>query len=311
MPNYDSKSFKATWWAFNSHVHTVISSFSEVKQVQVEKVEIDTPDEDFLELDVIDLKNTKPVVALFHGLEGSSQRFYIRNLMHDLKEAGYSSVALNFRGCGSRLNNQRRFYHSGETSDYRLLFDWVSKTFPLTPIFAVGFSLGGNALIKSLGEQGSHHLVQKAVAVSPPYDLKAGSLNLEHGFNKVYAYRFLRTLSKKLEEKRIHYPSLPKFSGNTIYEFDDQVTAPVHGFDSADHYYETCSSKEFLGNVSKPLFLIHSKEDTLCPLKFAPFRVIEENPSIETIFTNKGGHVGFISSQKNWLNETILSYLLS
>lgn len=303
--------FNPKWWAFNGHVHTVVSSFSNVKLVTVDRIEIDTPDDDFLELDVIKLNNKNPVVTLFHGLEGSSERFYIRNLMLDLKSAGFSSVALNFRGCGSRINKQPRFYHSGETSDYNLLFDWVSAHFPNQAIFAIGFSLGGNALIKSLGELEKHHPVTKAVAVSPPYNLKAGSLNLEKGFNQLYTYRFLKTLNEKLEAKRIKYPEFPSFNGNTLYQFDDQITAPVHGFKNADHYYESCSSKQFLKDVQKPLLIIHSKEDTLCPLEFAPFSDIEKNPSIETIFTAKGGHVGFISSPENWLNQTIIHWLQS
>lgn len=308
---FPSTPFNSAWWAFNGHVHTVVSSFSEVNSVSVERIEITTPDDDFLEIDLADSGNNKPIVALFHGLEGSSERFYIRNLMSDLKQAGFSAAALNFRGCGSRLNKQPRFYHSGETSDYATFFNWIRTQFPHKSIYAVGFSLGGNALIKSLGEDGVNHLVERAVAVSPPYNLKAGSLNLEHGFNKVYAFRFLRTLAQKLEKKRAFFPDLPYFNGKTIYEFDDQITAPVHGFDSADHYYRTCSSRKFLKYVKTPLLLIHSKEDTLCPLEYAPFQIIKENPSISSVFTEKGGHVGFISSPRNWLNQTILSWLQS
>lgn len=303
--------FNSVFWAFNGHVHTVISSFGEVKRVEVESLEIETPDDDFLEIDIINLKNENPVVALFHGLEGSSQRFYIRNLMYDLKEAGYSSVALNFRGCGTKMNKQKRMYHSGETSDYIVLFDWISQHFLKNPLFAVGFSLGGNALIKSLGELRASHPVQKAVAVSPPYDLKKGSINMEKGFNKIYGYRFLRTLVEKVNQKQLLYPETPSFTGNTIYEFDDQITAKVHGFKNADHYYEKCSSKHFFEHVRKPLLVIHSKEDTLCPLKFAPFKIIENNSAIKTIFTNRGGHVGFISSPRNWLNKTIIEWLES
>jgi hypothetical protein len=302
--------FKSRWWAWNTHVHTIVpSQFGEVKPVECERVEIITPDDDFLELDVVDTDNKKPVVALFHGLEGSSERFYIRNLMHELEQAEISSVALNFRGCGSRLNDQPRFYHSGETSDYKTLFTWMAERFPGRAIYAVGFSLGGNALIKSLGELKEDHPVKKAVAVSPPYDLKRGSWNLQKGFNKVYEYRFLRTLAKKLELKRIRFPELPKFSGNSIYDFDDQVTAKIHGFGTADNYYDTCSSRLFLKEVRKPLLIIHSKKDTLTPLEYAPFEDIETNPNITSIFTNEGGHVGFLSSPENWLNNSIIHWL--
>lgn len=300
----------SAWWAFNGHIHTVVSSqFAQIKSVDCKRIEIETPDDDFLEIDVAKVSNEKAVVALFHGLEGSSERFYIRNLTFSLNAAGFSCVALNFRGCGSRINRQKRFYHSGETSDYETLFKWVSNEFPNSEINSVGFSLGGNAMIKYLGENGANHPVQKAVAVSPPYDLKLGSYNLQKGFNRIYEYRFIRTLRIKLAQKRLMYPDLPEFKGSTIFDFDDQVTAPVHGFKNAVHYYDTCSSKNFLESVSIPLMLIHSKKDTLTPLSFAPFDIIEKNPLIESIFTENGGHVGFLSSPPNWLNQTIVTWL--
>ncbi len=302
--------YKSAWWAINSHVHTVVSSqFMPVKTVNCERVEIPTPDDDFLELDVIKTHSGKPVVALFHGLEGNSERFYIRNLMFELHAAGFSCVAMNFRGCGSRINRQKRFYHSGETSDYKTLFNWIDTKFPDSSIYAAGFSLGGNALIKSLGELGSDHPVSKAVAISPPYDLELGSYNLQKGFNRIYEYRFMRTLKTKLAQKKALYPELPTFHGTTVFDFDDVVTAPVHGFNDAIDYYSSCSSKNFLGEVRTPLLIIHSKADTLTPLKFAPFKVIEENKNIESIFTKSGGHVGFISNARNWLEKTIVSWL--
>ena len=302
--------YKSVWWAFNSHVHTIISSqFFSIKTVQCKRIEIGTPDDDFLELDVVKSGLNNPVVALFHGLEGNTERFYIRNLMLDLYEAGFSSVAMNFRSCGTKLNRQKRFYHSGETSDYKTLFEWIKQTFSGSKIHAAGFSLGGNALIKSLGEFGAKHPVHRAVAISPPYDLKLGSYNLRKGFNRVYEYKFLQTLKIKLKQKRTLYPDLPAFDGSTIFDFDDKITAPVHGFRDAVDYYDTCSSKNFLGEVKTPLLLIHSEADTLTPLRFAPLKVIEQNPSIQTIFTKSGGHVAFITRPRNWLNQTIISWL--
>ena len=165
-----------------------------------ERVEIDTPDGDFLEIDVRNTKNTTPVVALFHGLEGNTSRFYIRNLMYELKCSGFSVVAMNFRSCGSKMNIQKRLYHSGETTDYETLFKWIAHAFKGNPIYAVGFSLGANALIKSLAELGSFHPVAKAVAVSPPYDLKLGSLNLKWDLID-YELKFLRSLTLKLNQK--------------------------------------------------------------------------------------------------------------
>lgn len=304
-----NRPFKPKWWAINVHVHTVVSSFNEVLPIEFERIEIPTPDDDFLEIDLVLLEDDSPIVALFHGLEGSSDRHYIRNLMTVLKQSGFSSVALNFRGCGSKPNLQKRMYHSGETSDYDTLFKWIHSCYPEKPIYAVGFSLGGNALVKSLGEEGDEHLVNRAVVVSPPYDLGEGSLNMNRGFNKVYQKRFINTLVEKADQKRERFPDVPQFTGSTVYEFDDQVTAPVHGFKDADDYYTQCSSAQFYKSVQRPLLVIHSKEDSLCPLDYAPFEDIESNPNIETLFTEKGGHVGFLSSPPGWLNRTILDWL--
>ena len=301
--------FKPVWWARNVHVHTIVASqFSNVEKPQNERVEIDTPDDDFLEADICIQNTNKPIVALFHGLEGSTDRYYISNLMTELKKAGYSSAALNFRGCGSRMNKQPRFYHSGETEDYRTFFKWISENYPEKEIYAVGFSLGGNALVKYLGEEGNESMVTRAAAVSPPYDLKKGSRRMSQGFNRLYEINFMKTLVEKLEQKR-QKMSMPDFSGSTIYEFDDQVTAELYGFDGADDYYQQCSSKHFYGDVKTELLVIHSKEDTLCPIEFAPIQVMRENPFIQTCFTEEGGHVGFLSEPEGWLFRVLLQWL--
>lgn len=302
--------FESVWWAWNTHVHTIVASqFSKVVKPDHKQIEISTPDKDFLEIDVNIQENNKPIVALFHGLEGSTERYYIGNLMTELKKAGFSSAALNFRGCGTKMNRKPRFYHSGETEDYRTFFKWISKTCPDKEIYAVGFSLGGNALVKYLGEEGHESRVVRAVAVSPPYDLKAGSLKLQEGFNRIYEINFLKTLVEKLEQKRRKIPEMPEFTGKTIYEFDDQVTAKLHGFEGADDYYHQCSSKHFYKDVKTDLLVVHSKEDTLCPIELAPFKTIEQNRFIQTCFTEQGGHVGFLSSNPGWLFRIILRWL--
>ncbi|MDR9416861.1 MAG: alpha/beta fold hydrolase [Gracilimonas sp.] len=301
--------FKPIWWAWNTHIHTIVASqFSKIWKPHYERIEISTPDEDFLEVDVCEADSEKPVVALFHGLEGSTDRHYIANLMSKLKQAGFTSVALNFRGCGSRLNDQPRFYHSGYTNDFRTFFKWISKRFPGKERYAVGYSLGGNALVKYLGEEADKSLVSRAVAVSPPYDLKEGAIRMHQGINRVYEYRFLKTLVEKLEQKREKFPQMPAFRGNSIYEFDDQVTAELHGFDGADDYYHQCSSKHFYKDVEVPLLVIHSKADTLCPIEFAPFDDFDSKSNIQTCFTEKGGHVGFLSSPPGWLYRVILQW---
>ncbi|MFN1834888.1 YheT family hydrolase [Balneola sp. MJW-20] len=302
--------FKTKWWALNGHIHTVVASqFSTIKDVDCSRVTISTPDSDFLEADLNILNNDQPIVALFHGLEGSSRRYYIRNLMWELEKMGVSSAAMNFRGCGDELNNQPRFYHSGATDDYRVFFEYLSREFPGRPIYAIGFSLGANALIKYLGEEEGQSVVMKAAAVSPPYDLREGSLQLQEGINHLYEVYFLRSLVDKLRRKKQQYPDLPDFKGSTLYDFDDTVTAPLHGFKDADHYYETCSSKHFYGSIKTPTLIIHSKDDSLCPIAYAPETKILENPFTEHLVTETGGHMGFLSSPDGWLNRTLLYWL--
>ncbi len=305
----NSKPFRSAWWAWNAHVHTIVASqFTTVDKPEHERIEISTPDDDFLEIDLCKVKSKKPVVALFHGLEGSTDRYYIGNLMRELKTAGFSSVAMNFRGCGKKMNKQPRFYHSGETDDYRTFFKWITEHFPGKEIYAVGFSLGGNALVKYLGEEGSGSQVKRSVAVSPIYDLKAGSLNLHRGFNRIYEMNFLKTLVEKLEQKRRFIQDLPHFNGQSVYDFDDQVTALLHGFKDADDYYHRSASKHFYGEVKTDLLVVHSREDTLCPIEYAPVSIMEENQNITTFFTKEGGHVGFLSDPPGWLYRVIINW---
>lgn len=302
--------FRSPSWCVNGHVHTIARSFLGDSNPPYEKrVEIPTPDDDFLELDIIRHQNDKPVIVLFHGLEGSSERFYMVELADELNKMQLSVVSVNFRSCGSRMNRQPRFYHSGETEDFATVFKWVQQEFPDRHIGVVGFSLGGNALLKSLGELQDAHPVQSAVAVSVPYDLRLGSINLKSGFNRVYDYRFLRTLKQKLEQKRETYPGLPQFSGSTLYEFDDQVTSVIHGFRDAEDYYKRCSSRRFVSAIKRPTLLIHSDEDPLCPISGMPLAQVKKNPHLNYIITDEGGHVGFWSEPRGWLNYIITAYL--
>ncbi|MDX1642713.1 MAG: alpha/beta fold hydrolase, partial [Balneolaceae bacterium] len=192
--NNNASSFKSAPWCFNGHTHTVLCSLVfGSPNLQSEKIQIDTPDNDFLELDVINKGTGKPVVVLFHGLEGNSRRFYITQLAEQLISRDFSVVAVNFRSCGSKMNLRRRFYHSGETEDLETVFGWTQKNFPNSDIYAAGFSLGGSALLNYLKKHGTYHPLQAAAVISTPFDLKKGSLNLEKGFNRIYSILFLQT----------------------------------------------------------------------------------------------------------------------
>lgn len=297
-------------WAFNGHIHTISRSlFGNSNFADVERLEIPTPDGDFLELDRVHNPESEAVVTLFHGLEGSSKRYYMVELMKELTQCGYSVVAVNFRSCGSKMNKKPRFYHAGETGDYDTVFDWVREQYPDERMGAVGFSLGGNALLKYLSEKKETHPLDAASAISVPYDQRLGAIRLSKGFHRVYEYQFLLTLQKKLEQKREQFSDLPEFSGSTIFEFDDQVTAPIHGFKGAEDYYEQCSGRRFVGKVQTPTLLIHSEDDPLCPIQTMPVTKVFQNPHTDYIITERGGHVAFCSKSRGWLNYVIRCYL--
>lgn len=303
--------FVAPRWCFNGHVHTIARSLTgDTDPPPVERIEIPTPDGDFLELDRGILPDSDRIVVLFHGLEGSTDRYYMVETMKTLLKNEFSVIAVNFRSCGSKMNNKPRFYHSGATGDYQTVFEWVQQHYPQKEIGAVGFSLGGNALIKYLAEYESNP-VQAAVAVSVPYDLRLGSILISSGLHRLYGYYFLRSLTRKLEVKRQRFPELPTFTGSTLYEFDDQVTAPLHGFGGADDYYERCSARRFIGAVHTDTLMIHSQEDPLCPAEAMPLDTINQNECTDYIVTGRGGHVGFRSTPKGWLQFVIENYLSS
>lgn len=304
--------FKSAPWCFNGHAHTVLCSLVfDSPNLHSEKIRIDTPDDDFLELDIVNRGSGKPVVVLFHGLEGNSRRFYITQLAEHLIARDFSVVAMNFRSCGSEMNKQRRFYHSGETEDLETLFTWVQKTFTASEIYAAGFSLGGSALLNFLKKHKTHHPLRAVATISTPFDLKKGSLNLEKGFNRIYSILFLQTLVQKLDEKQQMYPDLPSFEGTTLYEFDDMVTGPVHGFENAEDYYYRCSSTFFINQIQTDTLVIHSRQDPMCPFKWTPVEEIRKNPRFTAHFPRKGGHVGFWSMPNGWLNQKVGDYFCS
>lgn len=301
--------FTPVSWCFNGHVHTVLCSLLfNAPELNSEKVFIDTPDDDFLELDILHTDNKKPVVILLHGLEGHSKRYYMARMAEEIHHRGNSVIMVNFRGCGDRMNRQRRFYHSGETEDLETILHWVESNYPNRRIYSAGFSLGASILFNFLKKHGKNHPLETMVAISTPFELKKGCLNLDVGFNKLYAKRFIRMLVDKLERKRKRIPELPQFTGKTLYEFDHQVTAPIHGFSSADDYYDRCSSYFFVDKIVTDTLVIHSKEDPMTPFRWTPTEAIRKNPKISSLYTEKGGHVGFWGKPKGWLNRTVADY---
>lgn len=224
-----------------------------------------------------------------------------------LAERGMRAVGLNFRGCSGEANRTPRFYHSGETEDPGFVIALLRERFPNRPLMAIGFSLGGNILLKYLGEQGAKNAapVSAAVAVSVPYDLSAGADALERGpMARIYVGYFLRSLLAKVHAKReilSNSLDLDAISASTtLRDFDNAATAKLHGFAGAEDYYRKSSSHRFIESVRVPTLLIHSRDDPFLPAAVLPLSAIEANPFLTLVLTERGGHVGFYEGGPPW-----------
>ncbi|WP_407331582.1 hydrolase [Enterovibrio sp. 27052020O] len=316
-----TENFEPMKWGRNPHVQTLLPRFVRRKAL-FEPIwqRIDTPDGDFLDLcwtEPPEQAQGKPVVILFHGLAGCFYSPYANGLLNAFKQQGWLGVMMHFRGCSGLINRQPRSYHSGETSDARFMLEYIRERFPDVPRVATGVSLGGNMLVRYLAEFNHDPLIHAGCVISPPLDLAACSSRIQLGFSKVYQAYLLRsmnrTLSRKLERHPEigHWKSGQKVKISTLYEFDKTVTAPLHAFESAEHYYQQCSGLDVLQNITTPLKVIHAKDDPFMTEAVIPTQPLPEN--IDYHLTEYGGHVGFVSGSLNapefWLEKEVPRWL--
>lgn len=299
----------------------------------------DTPDGDFIDLDwaLLDLGDTaddkadnkadntkrsapRPLLALFHGLEGNSDSHYSRTLMAAANARGCDGVVIHFRGCSGELNRMPRAYHSGDSDEA----DWVLRRISAlrtgngSPgiLLVAGVSLGGNVLLKWLGERGaSAGFVAAAAAISPPQDLHAGAIRLSRGFNRLYALNFLVTLRRKSVAMLERHPGLfdakQVAASRDFFEFDELVTAPLHGFRSAKDYWQRSSCRQFLGGIAVPTLIINALNDPFLPVE-ALARPAEVSRAVDLHYPREGGHVGFLRGappgRLDWLAERLFAH---
>lgn len=296
--------YSPAWWLPGPHARTIWGRFVRHTPPLPTRVERwETPDEDFLDIVRLEAPAGHPRMLVLHGLEGAARSHYARGLFLEASRRRWAADLLLFRGCGGELNRARRFYHSGETGD----LDWVVRRIldetRAGPLVLAGISLGGNVLLKWLGEQGAAvpRRVAAAAAVSVPFDLARASRHVDRGFAKVYQYHFLRSLRRKALAKLRQYPDITTAdrirAARTLWEFDDVVTAPVHGFANASDYYARSSSITFLAAVRVPTLLLSAVDDPFLPGSVLDevARIAGSNRSLETEFARQGGHVGFVS----------------
>lgn len=298
--------FRPAWWLRNRHAQTLAGRFLRPgATLPLERRRLGTPDGDFLDLDFAPEPAPRaPLVVVLHGLEGSTRREYIGLMLRELFDRGLRGVGMNFRGCSGQPNRRARFYHSGETSDLAHVVARLREHYPGHPIGAAGFSLGGNVLLKHLGECGDGARIAAAVAVSVPYDLPGCARRLSSGVMRhTYGAYFLRSLKGKVRAKPDRLNGEVDVDGalaaRTLRDFDDAVTAPLHGFLGASDYYARADVRRNLAHIRVPVLLIQSRDDPFLPRGWT-LDGVAANPHLVTAFTDRGGHLGFVEGTFPW-----------
>lgn len=308
--------FKPAWLLRSPHLQTLWPVFFKKRhRLDLKDEQVELEDGDFIDLCWSKSLSDKTVLVL-HGLEGDINSHYINGIIHRLEQAGCRPVLMHFRGCSGRINRLARAYHSGETGDLAFIVEHIRKVTGSHPYAAVGFSLGGNVLLKWLGETGDKNPLQKAVAVSVPFRLQDAARRLEQGLSKIYREHLLVSLRKTYIEKFKIIKSPLDIDVNQLksfWDYDDKVTAPLHGFSGAQGYYDKCSSRQFLKSITVPTRIIHSLDDPFMFESTVPAKE-ELSGSVDFLLTGNGGHVGFLSASPGlkpgyWCEDKIIDFV--
>lgn len=316
MNDPQRSAYRAPWWLPGGDLQTLYAPLIGPARLGWARRRWTTPDGDFIDVDSLPGRPDAPLVVLFHGLEGGSRSHYAGALALELAAIGWRCAVPHFRGCSGEPNRLPRAYHSGDAEE----ISWILRRFrsesQRAPLYAVGVSLGGNALLKWLGEdEGAKEVLDLAAAVSAPLDLMAAGDALGRGFNLVYARAFLSTMKQKGEGKLHRFPGL--FDGEamrrarTLREFDEVVTAPLHGFRDTDDYWTRASSKPVLRNIEVRTLLINARNDPFLPEAALP-RIDQVSARVRCEFPAEGGHAGFVSGrfpgQLRWLPLRLIRF---
>jgi len=318
--------FQPAKFTANRHIQTLLPTLCRNNSfVNSEYQQLTLPDGDFLDLawnKIPARKEAKPIVVIFHGLEGSINSPYVKGLMRALDKHDLNVVLMHFRNCSERVNLAARTYHSGETEDASHLLKWLRESYPQAPLLAVGYSMGGNMLLKLLGERKMEVPLRAAVAVSAPLLLNICADQMRCGFSRVYQHHLLQKMKRKLLGKfqQHDYQKLIGLNRKDIrgikdfWEFDDAFTAPINGFDNAQDYYMKSSARQYLAGIQTPTLIIHSMDDPFMTPEVIPHEN-ELSDSVCLELSEQGGHVGFISGRlgkpRFWLEERIPQFFSS
>jgi hypothetical protein len=316
MPILSVSSYRAPWFLSNGHIQTIYPIlFRPRPKIAYERERISTADGDFLDLDWAKV-GSKRLTILCHGLEGCSVGIHELCMVRALNAGRRDALVLNFRGCADEVNRTLRFYHSGETEDLRAVIAHAATRYD--EIALAGFSLGGNVVLVYLGQRPDtvHPAVRRATVFSVPCDLAASARQLERVSNRLYMRRFLKSLSSKLRAKEAVLPGRLDLAGldriRTFREFDDRYTAPIHGFDSAEHYWAECSSGRYLRDIRVPTLLVNARNDPFLADECYPVEEATASDVVHLEMPETGGHNGFVllnEENRYWTEIRALEFL--
>jgi len=311
--------FRPAWWLRGGHPQTLWAALSRWRcKVRTRKEILELDDGDFLDLRWVG-GDSGPIVIIVHGLQGSVASAYVRGMLRAVETRGWRGVLVHFRGCGDQPNRLPISYHSGFTRDLDWLVGHLRQGESAVPIAVIGYSLGGNVVLKWLAGRGDAAGVRAAAAISVPFDLAAAAERISQGASRIYQHHLLTSLRRRVRQKLNENPGILQLNQNelaklrTFYDFDDRVTAPLHGFSGADDYYTRSSSGPLLHNITVPTLIIHAKNDPLIPDTSIPKP--EALPAAVTMkLTNDGGHLGFVGGKwpwqpQYWLEQFVPAYL--
>jgi len=308
--------YSAPWWLPGGHLQTIYASLRPPPRVALERSRWDTPDGDFVDVDFAGDPGAARRLALFHGLEGCSDSHYARSIAAHAVRRGWRIAIPHWRGCSGEPNRKPRAYHSGDSAEV----DWLLER--IRPECAIGVSLGGNALLKWLGERGeaAKPRLRRAAAVSAPIDLPAAGHALDLGLNRwIYTRHFLTTLKPKSLAKLERFPGIYDAAhvraASSFRDFDNVVTAPLHGFRDVDHYWSEASSGPWLERIRVPTLLLNARNDPFLPQHALVAAARKAAPCVVLEFPRTGGHAGFVSGpfpgHQGWLAARLLEFLES
>lgn len=293
----------------NGHIQTMFPSlFRKVKFIDPTQIKIDTPDNDFLQLDIYS-SESKKLVIISHGLEGNSRRSYVRGMARLFYDNQFDVIAWNCRTCGTELNQTMALYHSGVSYDLKTVIEYAISSQKYEEIHLIGFSMGGNITLKYLGEESVNlpKLITSAVAISVPIDLAGSCEEMKKSSNKIYMKRFIRKLGVKISRKSVQFPgnfNLDNYDEiQNFKDFDDRYTAPYNGFKSAEDYWARASSLPLLSKITIPTLIINSQNDSFLSPSCYPLEIAEKSKFIYLEMPKTGGHVGFWTLKKTYWSE--------